>query len=81
MNDEWDQEVIILARTLATINSLGGYDAVDINNYQNLAKGYDLKNSVKLAKEYVSEALSTMFNIGKGSGPINNNFLLFILLY
>ena len=41
MNDEWDQEVIILARTLATVNSLGGYGAVDIDNYQNLAKGYE----------------------------------------
>ena len=41
MNNEWDGEVIILARILATVNSLGGYAAVDIDNYQNLAKGYE----------------------------------------
>ena len=41
MNDEWDQEVIILARLLVTINSLGGYEAVDIDNYQNIEKGYE----------------------------------------
>ncbi len=42
----------------------------------NLAKGYDLKASVKLAKEYISGALSTMLDLGKGSGPIDHTFLL-----
>ncbi len=42
----------------------------------NLAKGYDLKNAVKLAKEYISGALSAMLDLGKGSGPMNHGFLL-----
>lgn len=42
----------------------------------NLAKGYDLKRSVKLAKEYISGALSAMLDLGKGSGPMDHGFLL-----
>lgn len=41
----------------------------------NLAKGYDLKQSVRLAKEYISGALSAMLDIGKGSGPVNHGFI------
>ena len=42
----------------------------------NLAKGYDLAESVKLAKEYISGALAAMLDLGKGSGPMNHAFLL-----
>ncbi len=42
----------------------------------NLAKGYDLKQSVKLAKEYISGALSAMLDLGKGSGPLHHGFLI-----
>ncbi len=41
----------------------------------NLAKGYDLKQSVKLAKEYISGALSVMLDLGKGSGPMHHGYL------
>ncbi len=41
----------------------------------NLAKEHDLKQSVKLAKEYISGALSAMLNLGKGNGPMNHAFL------
>ena len=40
----------------------------------NLAKGYDLKESVRLAKEYMSGALSVMLDLGKGSGPMHHGF-------
>lgn len=40
----------------------------------NLAKGYDLKTAVKLAKKYISGALSAMLDLGKGSGPLNHGF-------
>ncbi len=40
----------------------------------NLAKGFDMDNSVKRAKEYISGALSAMLNLGKGSGPMKHNF-------
>ncbi|WP_461810695.1 bifunctional hydroxymethylpyrimidine kinase/phosphomethylpyrimidine kinase [Faecalimonas sp.] len=40
----------------------------------NLAKGYDLVSSVKLAKDYISGALEYMLDLGKGSGPMNHAF-------
>ena len=40
----------------------------------NLAKGYELRTSVTLAKEYISGALSAMLDIGKGSGPLDHGF-------
>ncbi|MBR5587063.1 MAG: bifunctional hydroxymethylpyrimidine kinase/phosphomethylpyrimidine kinase [Clostridia bacterium] len=38
----------------------------------NLAKGYGLEDSVRLAKKYISAALSAMLDIGKGAGPLNH---------
>ena len=40
----------------------------------NLAKGYRLEASVKLAKAYISGALAAMLDLGKGSGPMNHAF-------
>lgn len=40
----------------------------------NLAKGYSIETSVKLAKEYISGALDAQLNLGKGSGPLNHGF-------
>lgn len=40
----------------------------------NLAKGYSLKEAVEAAKEYISEALAAMLDLGKGSGPMNHGF-------
>ncbi|KIR02717.1 Phosphomethylpyrimidine kinase [Lachnospiraceae bacterium TWA4] len=40
----------------------------------NLAKGYDLKESIKRAKSYISGALSAMLDLGTGSGPMNHLF-------
>lgn len=42
----------------------------------NLAKGYDLKTSVKYAKNYISGALAAGLNLGKGSGPMNHAFAI-----
>ena len=42
----------------------------------NLAKGFMLAESVQRAKEYISEALSAMLDLGKGSGPMQHNFNL-----
>ena len=39
-----------------------------------LAKGYSMEESVKRAKQYLSNALSTDLNLGKGSGPLNHCF-------
>ena len=40
----------------------------------NLAKGYDLENSVQRAKDYISGALAYMLDLGRGSGPMNHAF-------
>ncbi len=40
----------------------------------NLAKGFDLKESVKRAKEYISGALGAMLDLGKGPGPMKHGF-------
>ncbi|MCR4955656.1 MAG: bifunctional hydroxymethylpyrimidine kinase/phosphomethylpyrimidine kinase [Lachnospiraceae bacterium] len=42
----------------------------------NLAKGYNLTDSVKRAKDYISQALMAMLDLGKGSGPMNHAFAL-----
>lgn len=38
----------------------------------NLAAGYDVKTSVLNAKEYITGALKSNLNLGKGSGPLNH---------
>ena len=40
----------------------------------NLAKGYDLPEAVKRAKDYISGALGAMLDLWKGSGPMNHAF-------
>lgn len=40
----------------------------------NFAKGFDMKTSVKMAKDYISKALASGLNLGKGSGPMNHAF-------
>lgn len=42
----------------------------------NLAKGFELKKAVERAKNYLTGALSTDLNLGKGSGPLNHGFNL-----
>lgn len=42
----------------------------------NLAKGFDLSESVGRAKEYISGALSAMLDLGSGSGPMAHAFCL-----
>lgn len=42
----------------------------------NLAKGHSLVESVKKAKEYISDALLSGLDLGKGSGPLNHSFAI-----
>ena len=42
----------------------------------NLAKGFDLDDSVKRVKDYISGALSAMLDLGKGSGPMDHSFAI-----
>lgn len=38
----------------------------------NLALGYDLCESIKRAKEYISDAIASGLDLGKGSGPLDH---------
>lgn len=40
----------------------------------NLAKGFDLAESVRRAKKYISAALDKQLDLGQGSGPMMHNF-------
>ncbi len=40
----------------------------------NLAKGFDLAESVRRAKAYISGALSAQLDLGRGSGPMHHAF-------
>ena len=40
----------------------------------NLAKGHDLEESVRRAKDYISGALGAMLDLGRGSGPMDHAF-------
>ena len=40
----------------------------------NLAKGYELRQAVKQAKNYISGALAAGLDLGKGSGPMNHAY-------
>ena len=42
------------------------------------AKTYHVgkKSFIKLAKDYISEALAFMLDLGKGNGPMNHAFML-----
>ena len=42
----------------------------------NLAKGYDMEESVKRAKDYISDALNAMLDLGKGCGPMDHGFAI-----
>lgn len=40
----------------------------------NLAKGYTLEESVRLAKTYLSGAIGAMLDLGQGSGPMDHGY-------
>lgn len=42
----------------------------------NLAMGYDVKESVKNAKNYISLCMKAGLDLGKGSGPLKHNFAI-----
>lgn len=42
----------------------------------NLAKGYDMEESIRKAKEYLTGALKAGLNLGKGDGPLEHNYRL-----
>lgn len=63
-------------KRIATTNTHGTGCTLSSAIAANLAKGHNLADSVRLAKEYISGALGAMLNLGKGSGPMNHAFCL-----
>ncbi|MBQ3451424.1 MAG: bifunctional hydroxymethylpyrimidine kinase/phosphomethylpyrimidine kinase [Selenomonadaceae bacterium] len=63
-------------RRIDTANTHGTGCTLSSAIAANLAKGYDLKTSVGRAKSYLTGALSTGLNLGKGSGPLDHGFNL-----
>ena len=41
-----------------------------------LARGEDLDHAVRNAKDYISQALAAMLDLGKGSGPLCHNYVI-----
>lgn len=41
-----------------------------------LALGEDLKTAIQKSKEYISQALAAMLDLGHGSGPLDHAFIL-----
>ena len=63
-------------RRIDTLNTHGTGCTLSSAIAANLAKGFDLKTSVGRAKSYLTGALSTDLNLGKGSGPLDHGFNL-----
>ena len=63
-------------RRIDTANTHGTGCTLSSAIAANLAKGYDLKASIGRAKSYLTGALSTGLNLGKGSGPLDHGFNL-----
>lgn len=57
-----------------TVNTHGTGCTLSSAIASNLALGFDLIHAIERAKDYVSSALSTTLNLGKGSGPLNHCF-------
>lgn len=63
-------------KRIATTNTHGTGCTLSSAIAANLAKGHALNESVGLAKNYLTGALSTGLNLGKGSGPLDHGFNL-----
>ena len=61
-------------RRIANPNTHGTGCTLSSAIASNLAKGYSLDEAVERAKAYISGALASMLDLGKGSGPMNHMF-------
>lgn len=65
---------MICFRQMAVMNTHGTGCTLSSAICANLVKGYKLTDAVRKAKAYISDALSDMLDLGKGSGPMNHAF-------
>ena len=71
-----DGQIWFYGRRIDTTNTHGTGCTLSSAIAANLAKGHDLQESVARAKNYLTGALSTGLNLGKGSGPLDHGFNL-----
>ncbi|MDE6707354.1 MAG: bifunctional hydroxymethylpyrimidine kinase/phosphomethylpyrimidine kinase [Oscillospiraceae bacterium] len=73
-----DQEGIhwIYGKYIKTTNTHGTGCTLSSAIASNLAKNFNLLESVIQAKQYISGALGAMLDLGKGSGPMNHAFAI-----
>ena len=67
---------IFNGKKISTTNTHGTGCTLSSAIAAELAKGFNLVESIDAAKKYISGALSAGLNLGKGSGPMNHAFLL-----
>ena len=65
-----------LGKRISTTNTHGTGCTLSSAIASNLAKGFDLEESVGRAKAYISGALAAGLNLGKGSGPMDHGFAI-----
>lgn len=69
-----DEPVWIRGKRIDNPNTHGTGCTLSSAIASNLAKGYDLTDSVVRAKDYLSGALDAMLDLGSGQGPMMHNF-------
>ena len=64
------------SKKIANTNTHGTGCTLSSTIAANLAKEYNLSESVIVAKNYISEILKSNLNLGKGSGPLDHGYIL-----
>lgn len=68
------REIWLSAPRIPNANTHGTGCTLSSAIASNLAKGYSLVNSVRLAKNYIQGAIEAGLNLGQGSGPLNHMY-------
>ena len=75
-NAEKDTCIELHSRRIHSANTHGTGCTLSSAIASNLALGHDMPESIRLAKEYISNALAAMLDLGAGSGPMNHAFMI-----
>ena len=73
----WEEKTLwFYGKRIANSNTHGTGCTLSSAIASNLAKGFALDEAVKRAKDYISEAMKAMLDLGKGSGPMDHGFAI-----
>ena len=70
------QKIWIRGRRINNPNTHGTGCTLSSAIASNLAKGMEMEEAVRKAKEYISKALEAGLDLGKGSGPLDHAFYM-----